>query len=202
MKITWTHDSHEISWPPTFEKKVEIFYHRTFGWQLYIADIVSNGGKPLTHEDNPAELAAVPHAGFAVLQICLSYFETIAQYRSANPQNMSSTALFREGVRAVFPELAARDPADVSTFLDVLWVHGRNGLYHVSMTRGGIGLGQLDKDMAMAFIPSKKRLIIDPHILPKSLIAHLKLYCDQLLDPQNVDLRQRFEAMFNKENGL
>jgi hypothetical protein len=202
MKITWTHDSREIPWPPSFEKKVEIFYHRTLGWQLYIADIISNGGKPLSHEENPVELPSVPHSGFAVLQICLSYFETIAQYQSANPQNMSSTALFREGVRAVFPELAVGDQADVAAFLDVLWVQGRNGLYHVSMTRGGIGLGQPGNDIAMAFIPSKKQLVIDPHVLPKALISHLKLYCDQLLDPQKADLRQRFEAMFDKENGL
>ena len=39
MKITWTHDSGEIPWPPSFDKKVDIFYHRTLGWQLHILKV-------------------------------------------------------------------------------------------------------------------------------------------------------------------
>ena len=54
----------------------------------------------------------------------------------------------------------------------------------------------------MAFIPSHKQLIIDPHVLPKALKKHLASYRDQLLDPNNKELRQNFEKMFNKDNGL
>jgi len=202
MKITWTHDSDELRSPLTFEKKVEIFYHRTLGWQLHIADIVSNGGKPLGQDENAPELSAVPHAGFAVLQICLSYFETIAQYQSADPQHKSSTALFKEGVHAVFPQLLEGNQADVDEFLTVLWKQGRNGLYHASMTRSGVGLGQPGGGIAMAFRPSVKQLVIDPHVLPKVLKTHLTSYCDQLLNPNNTDLRHNFATMFDRENSL
>jgi hypothetical protein len=200
MKITWKHDSKDLSWPLSFEKKVEIFYERTLGWQLHIADIVSNGGKPLSLEGDLPEHRPVPHGGFAVLQICLSYFETIAQYQSARKQKPAT--LFKEGVHAVFPELTRRNRAIVEAFLGVLWQQARNGLYHVSMTRPGVELGQPGKDIAMAFNPSSNQLVINPHILPRALKKHLKSYRDQLLDAKNVELRRNFESMFNKENGL
>ena len=96
MKITWTHDSSEIPWPPSFEQKVDIFYHRHLGWQLHVADLVSNGGDPLSHGDAVTPLPAVPHSGFAVLQICLSYFETIAQYQRINAKTTRPGDFFRE----------------------------------------------------------------------------------------------------------
>ena len=195
------HDSHEVAWPPAFEKKVEVFYHRTLGWQLHVADIVSNGGKPLSDQNDAPEFSPVPHSGFAVLQICLSYFETVAQY-SSNPAGKNSGQLFKEGVCSVFPNLAKGNEADVKELLKILWQEGRNGLYHVSMTRVKVGLGQPGNNIAMAFSPSQKQLVIDPHLLPKALKNHLKKYCDALLDSRNVVLRRDFEAMFDKENGI
>src|ERR1700731_4309038 len=197
MMITWTHNSEQIPWPPPFELKVEIFYHRILGWQLQVADLVSNGGKPLTHGNNVAELPSIPHAGFAVLQICLSYFETIGQYQRVNPKTKTSTAFFKEGAHAVFPELAQGEKADIDAFLATLYKQARCGLYHSSMTRAGIGLGQPGHGIAIAFIAAKKQLVIDPHVLPKALMTHLASYRDKLLDPNNVDLRQKFETMFN-----
>src|SRR4051812_21272926 len=106
MMLTWKHDSQSTPWPPPFESKVDIFYHRTLGWQLHIADLISNGGTPLGSQ---TQIPAVPHSGFAVLQICLSYFETIGQCQQINPATTQSNEYFKEGVRAVFPELIAAD---------------------------------------------------------------------------------------------
>jgi hypothetical protein len=201
MMITWKHDNRKIAWPPSFEEKVDIFYHRILGWQLHIADILSNGGKPMSHDQNVAELSSIAHSGFAVLQICLSYFETIAQYQRLKPKTTDSED-FKAGVHAVFPELSTGNQANIDAFLGTLYKNARCGLYHSSMTRAGVGLGQPGNGIAMAFIPLHKQLVIDPHVLPKALKKHLGRYCDQLLDPNNKELRQNFETMFNKDNGL
>src|SRR5437773_5833142 len=98
--ITWKYDDGQIPWPPTFEQKVDIFYHRLLGWQLHVADLTSNGGKPLMHGEDTKPLPSLPHSGFAVLHICLSYFETIGQYQRINPATTRDGDFFREGVHA------------------------------------------------------------------------------------------------------
>jgi hypothetical protein len=203
MWITWKHDDQKIPWPPSFEQKVDIFYHRLLGWQLHVADLVSNGGKPLAKVGEELEtLRTIPHSGFAVLQICLSYFETMAQYQRVNPSTKCDGDFFREGVHAVFPELGKRRPAEIDAFLNILYKNARCGLYHSSMTRVGVGLGQPGNNIAMAFNPANKQLVIDPHVLPRTLKAHLESYRQQLLDSNNSDLRRNFEMQFNKDNGF
>ena len=155
----------------------------------------------MSHEQNIADISSVPHSGFAVLQICLSYFETIAQYERIKPKTTDSED-FKAGVHAVFPALSNGNQADADAFLVTLYKNARCGLYHSSMTRVGVGLGQPGHDIAMAFIPANKQLVIDPHVLPKALKKHLASYRDQLLDPNSKELRQSFETMFNKDNGL
>jgi hypothetical protein len=202
MMITWKHDSRHTLWPPSFEQKVDLFYHRVLGWQLHVADLASNGGKTLADGAEPTAVSPLPHGGFAVLQICLSYFETIGQYLQKNPKTTKSGDFFKEGVHAVFPDLARHHQSQVDAFLDILYKNARCGLYHNSMTRAGVGLGQPGGGIAMAFVPNVKQLIIDPHVLPKVLKRHLEAYRQELLDPKNTDLRQKFETMFNKDNGL
>ena len=50
MWITWTHNDASLSWPLTFEKKVELFYEQALGWQLHVADLVANGGTAFGEE--------------------------------------------------------------------------------------------------------------------------------------------------------
>ena len=54
----------------------------------------------------------------------------------------------------------------------------------------------------MTFSPATKQLVIDPHVLPKALKAHLESYRIQLLDRNQGILRRNFETQFNKDNGL
>src|SRR5262245_65277742 len=109
MWITWKHQDSQLRWPLTFEKKVELFYEQTLGWQLHIADLVANGGTAFGEEGRREGnvSCAIRHSGFAVLQICLSYFETIGYYTDT-PKG--SKEAFRLGVAKVFPNLAAADP--------------------------------------------------------------------------------------------
>jgi len=90
MWITWKHRDTDIAWPPqTTEEKVEIFYERVRGWHLHIADLLANGGQPL---ETTSTVRPLPHSGFAALQICLSYLETVGQYEESGPtRNLSDS---------------------------------------------------------------------------------------------------------------
>jgi len=159
-------------------------------------------GEYSTHGEKVEALPGIPHSGFAVLQVCLSYFETIAQYQRVNPKTKRDGDFFREGVHAVFPKLQQEQKDDIDALLKLLYKNARCGLYHSSMTRAGVGLGQPGKNIAIAFFPQKNQLVIDPHRLPKVLKLHLEFYRRQLLDPNEGDLRNKFETQFNKDNGL
>src|SRR5437016_4148448 len=100
MWITWKHRDVDLAWPVTLEQKIEIFYQQAWGWQLHVADLIANGGYPLGGE---AKVQPIRHSGFAVLQICLSYFETIGQYRAL--ATGGSKRYFKAGVQAVLPGL-------------------------------------------------------------------------------------------------
>ncbi len=203
MWIAWNINSDEIRWPPTFEEKVEIFYQRTLGWQLHVADLLANGGQPL---GATTYISRVDHSGFAVLQICLSYFETIGHYEhgvsSPNPKGTAGY-FFKMGVRSVMPRLPAESGETLfDELLDALYGGARCGLYHNSMTVPNIGLGQPFDGEPVGYDPEAKRLAISPERLPRALKVHLEQFRARLLDPQNVALRQKFEGRFNVDNGI
>jgi hypothetical protein len=182
------------------EEKVEIFYQRALGWQLHIADLLANGGQPLEKKDSPVQ--PLRHSGFAVLQICLSYFETIGQYEQRKPTTKTSTDYFKAGVRSVFPQLLARDGKHVDELLTKLYKGARCGLYHNSMTMPGIGLGPPSGDLPIAYDEKTKELSINPESLPRALTNHLGQYRARLLDSGNANLRKNFERRFNEHNGI
>ena len=199
MWITWTHDDAGLSWPLPFEKKVELFYEQALGWQLHIADLVANGGVAFGEQGQRDGQAAVAirHSGFAVLQICLSYFETIGRYAGARG---GSKAAFEAGVRRVFPELATQDPVGVQGFVDSLYHGARCGLYHNTRT-AKVGLGWPPENVAIFYEHGTGRMIMNPERLPKVLKAHLEAYRGELLDPTNQTLRELFERQFDQDSG-
>jgi len=194
MKITWNHDRSDFPDQLSLDQKVEIFYQQTWGWQLRIADLMANGGEPV---GGGPRIERIAHSGFAVLQVCLSYFETIGQCVASG----GSEACFKAGVRAVFPSLASADAAVVDSRLQQMYVNARCGLYHSSRTRDGVGLGQPPEGAALACDDSRRVLVISPERLPQALIAHLETFRTELLDPTNADGWTRFEQWFDREAG-
>jgi hypothetical protein len=194
MKVTWKHERTDFPEELSLDQKIEIFFQQTWGWQLRVADLIANGGEPI---GGGPELGKVEHSGFAVLQICLSYFETIGQCVALG----GSEACFKAGVRAVFPSLASTDVAFVDGLLEQLYVDARCGLYHSSRTRRGVGLGQPPEGSSMAFDGARRVLVISPERLPKALIRHLEAYRTQLSDISNVAARAAFERWFDQEAG-
>src|SRR5688500_2766267 len=96
MWISWKHHSSDYPEPLTFEQKVEVFYEQTLGWQLHIADLIANGGTTFGETEvrggrravssDGYEVSPIRHSGFAVLHICLSYFELIGSLTTSTPQ--------------------------------------------------------------------------------------------------------------------
>jgi len=194
MKITWKDEDVDVVWPLTIESKVNIFYHQTLGWQLHVADLLSNGGEEL---GNGRKVESINHSGFAVLQICLSYFETIGKHHAVKRRDGDN---FKAGAEDVFPELRKIPEKTRQDLLDILYKDARCALYHNSRTHG-VGLGQPPNGEAIAYDPVVRKLVINPHQLPRVLKSHLDRYRTELLDPKNVVARQHFEGWFNKSFG-
>ena len=202
MWIAWNINSENILWPPpTIEDKIEIFYQRTLGWQLHIADLLANGGHPLGESCTVRPLA---HSGFAVLQICLSYFETIGHYeQDGTPKTSRSEDYFKKGVRSVLPQLLAKHGEAVfDELLARLYGGARCGLYHNSMTVPNVGLGQPPDGEAIGYDADARLLAVSPERLPKALKQHLESFRARLLDPINVELRQSFKRRFDEDNAI
>jgi len=195
MKITWKDEDTDLVWPLTFEKKVGIFYHQALGWQLHIADLISNGGEEF---GSGRKVASVDHSGFAVLQICLSYLETIGKHQGVKRRDGKN---FRAGTLEVFPELEKVPASAQEGLLDALYFGARCGLYHNSRTSRGVGLGQPQNGEAIVYDDQTQTLVINPHLLPRALKGHLELHWAKLLDPKNVLPRQHFADWFDESFG-
>lgn len=200
MWITWKDKDDELVWPITIEKKIDVFYQQALGWQLHIADLIANGGDPL---EGGAKVQRIQHSGFAVLQICLSYFETIGKYQApADDNHKKYNEYFKAGAQTVFPFIQNAPPKVRKKLLDVLWKDARCGLYHNSRTRRGVGLRQPPNGEAMAYYPDAQVLVISPERLPQALKGHLERYRAELLDPINAAARQCFERQFDRDFGV
>lgn len=190
--VTWLspiHKSSDFTKPVPFEKKVELFHARILGWQLEIADECANGidGQP------PDQ-----HSGFAVLHLCLSYFETIAKYEQGYTGEGESKKHFKLGLASVFPSLRRAPSAVFERRSELLYKAGRCGLYHGSQTSKGILLGE--PPSALRFAPTRNYVQINSSLLPKVLKRHFERYCNRLLRRRSKVLRHSFELRFNHDN--
>lgn len=197
MWISWRHQRSDFQTPMTYEQRVEVFYEQTLGWQLHIADLVANGGTTFeqVNTSQPGyEVPSIRHSGFAVLHVCLSYFELIGSIISSD---MSSTKRFQAGVKDVLPELFKGTPDD-NTLLTLLYKCARCGLYHSARPGAPVGLGQPSDGKALAFDVRNGNVVISPERLPKALKAHLAEFKDRLVDPANLRIRQQFQTRFDQ----
>ena|ERR1039458_7797900 len=200
MWMSWKHRKSDYPNPLIFDQKVEVFYEQTLGWQLHIADLVANGGTTFG-ESNPAqagyEIRSIRHSGFAVLHICLSYFELIGTLVTSNAARPNDTARFKAGVKAVLPNLF-KGTSDDDALLRVLYKGARCGLYHLGRPRAHVGLGQPEDGSPIAYDSKSGTVIISPERLPVVLKNHLETFKAELLNPANIALHNEFEKRFDE----
>jgi hypothetical protein len=199
MWMSWKHLKSDYPTNLTFEQKVEVFYEQTLGWQLHIADLVANGGTTFG-ESNPVqtgyEVRSIRHSGFAVLHICLSYFELIGTLLTSKAARLSDTAKFKAGVKAVLPNLFS-GTSDDDALLKVLYKGARCGLYHLGRPRAYVGLGQPRDGGSIAYDSKSGTVIVSPERLPVALKKHLDVFKADLLNAANTALRSEFEKSFD-----
>jgi hypothetical protein len=170
----------------TFDNKVQIFYERVTGWQLDIADQVINGVKT-----NGGPKVQIVGAGFAALNIVVSYFEMIAKYKEGYCNTNKSKEYFTKGLEMVFPDLCK-----TNVWLpDKMYYSIRCGLYHHGLTEQGIIL----KGEGLPPITplEKESLIVNPHTLVTELKMHFEQFIKQLKDN---GLKANFEKRFDFDN--
>jgi hypothetical protein len=185
--------SSDFPLPHTLDNKITLFLDRTDGWQLDIAEQCING-KRGPHGEITCE--RIPHSGFAVLHIVLSYFEMIAKYEDGFADIGQSERYFKRGIYSVFPELKDISPEIADPLVGALYHRVRCGLYHSGTTDPQVGLTS-GIGSAMIFDPKRSKVIINPHCLIPALRAHLKHYGERLRDVGNSQLRENFEKQYD-----
>lgn len=195
MKITWKHSDSDFGSPLSFDDKITIFRERIWGWHLHIAELCINGGDI---HDKSIRVQPIPHSGYAVLSITLSYFETIGKHLEGYTDRFESEKHFGIGVRAVFPELTSDTTTDVDALLSAMYKGMRCGLYHSTQAMPGIYLSG-EPGAALTYDRVHKQLLINPHLIPKTLVDHLDAYCAQLRNGTDTRLRRNFDERFDYE---
>ncbi len=166
-------------WPLDF--MIEVFYDRIDGWHLGVAQ---------------QALTCIPDAGWAALQIAISYFE-VAGFFTCNCVKGSPKTRFREGLYNVFPELK-KETSDIS---EMLWDNVRNRLYHTGIRLAGTKRKQAIRINAWegpAFYQDNQLgvFVIDPHKVIPRMREHLQRYVETLQDSTNIQQREDFVAAF------
>jgi hypothetical protein len=176
----------------TLDYKIDVFSERINGWKLDIADQLING-----KYDEQGRIIAEgnPHAGYAVLDILLSYFEMIAKYQDGYLGTSESEHYFKKGIRMVFPDSQTADQNTVEKLLELLYHGTRCGMYHAGVTDTRIFL--MGTENPPIFF-HKGKLFINPHKLVVAIKNHFDEYISQLKDVKNSRLRQNFEKRFDK----
>lgn len=185
-------------WP--LEEKIDIFASRILDWHLNVADRCINGweidGKQcistvIDYLGLPAN--NIPHSGWAVLQIVLSYFETISYFKNGKEVTMS----FSWGVRDVLGEVVAR-PDVLEDLTENLW-QLRNGLYHSGLD-GQMVLKELDDGAMLSFNDETRVWFLNPHTFVKHLQSHFMDYLASLKSGTDQQLVENFKSAFDSKH--
>ena len=189
----WTTPKHKLQdfhYPITFDDKVAQFEARILGYQIDIAIQVAD---------------KIPHSGFGVLSILLSYFESIAKFEAGYENTDNSKMFFEIGVQSVYPYMSDPLPIDVTeTALERLYKSVRCGMYH----RGIIGkkvmlTGESDSlEIWITRDGTDVRVVINPHQLADIIKQHFIAYITKLRDPENTTLRANFERRYDYETSI
>lgn len=146
-------------------------------------------------DDN--SLSPLKQSGYAILSICMAYFEMIEQFhRGQVSKSNESPEYFAAGFRRVY---------STTTFAetDILRIYGwvRCKMYHSGMTHGGVAKGVLQpmdvqitrhqKDIT--FLCDKNSIFINPAKLVEDVRLHFTDYARTLRDPSCLEERRKFE---------
>ncbi len=170
----------------TIENRIAVYEDRLRGWLVKWAEYL-----------NGAPSEGRRHAGFAVLQLALAYFEAHGVFlRGEDPPARRAAEFFRAGVLDVFPELDRDDHKD--SILEILWKDARNGLFHNGITLKRI---RMDDDptpsRVFRYEADERVLFVCRHNLVQRVVEHLDRYVERLRDPGQVGPRRNFQKAWD-----
>lgn len=199
MKIVFEHwvsprfKKSELTFPLSLDKMIDIFEDRVQGWQIIIADQAYRG---VLDSKKKRVSSGIPHSGFAVLLILLSYFEMVAKFE-AGDTSKDSGVWFKAGIKSVYPELSSKIEQDKVMILARFYKGARCGLYHAAMTSKQVfvsgDVSTFDYDA------SNGKLIINPGDMIDRISSHFEAYIQRLRDLKQTTLRANFERKFKKD---
>lgn len=179
FKISPRFDSMKLS-NPAFDDYVDVYEDRVRGWLI-------DSGRILNQHE---------HAGFGVLQISLAYFEGHTIFYEGQDSRNKSKEFFKKGFLSVFPHLNTLEPKLLDEVTDIMYTDGRCGLFHIGMARSRIILSDGSPIFRVALDQNGtiRAILIDRQGIIHSIDEHLSNYVARLRNPNEIELRQRFEA--------
>jgi hypothetical protein len=164
--------------------KINAFEKHVLDRQLRIAQIL---GKHF--EDNsPGD--PLSESAFAILSLCLQYFEMYEQFSSGKDSSIGQSKDFFEcGFKKVFPDygLAARSIASI-------YKKVRCGMYHTAMPKDRCGLS---RDLLVPISDDNGVILINPSRFVGAIIDHFNQYCMELRVGADNQLQANFETMWD-----
>lgn len=183
-----SHRAGQFGANPTFNQKVEIFSERVLGWQIDVAAEMSRQFfEALAARD---ESRPMRHCGFAVVSVIFSYFETIAQYLQGASSHHQSADFFEYGFRSVYPASAFSE-SEIKT----IYASIRCGMYHSGLTRPGVNIGEGHRPTFQ--FGTHGELLLNPYALVLDVKQHFLGYVARLQNASEMQLRQKFETVFD-----
>ncbi len=163
----------ELLDPSLLDHKIIIYERQVKEWFLSRATNYKRGDKN----------------GFVILMICFSYLEGVEEYRQGRSSNSRSRQFFKNSLNRIYPSKFSDDE------LDNFYSEARCGLFHTGMVRGAILINS-NYEEAILF-EDLNDIKVNPHILLRDIIDDFNSYLSDLRNTENVDLRNRFDNMFN-----
>jgi hypothetical protein len=162
---------HDATFPTeSLENRIKLYDRCMSGWLLEWA----------------AELNNHAHAGFAVLQLGLAYFEAHAIHCA--DKRRTSEMLFKHGVRCVFPGLH-------EGIVQILWRDGRHALFHQALVRERLVLADGAPTFRYSLETARQKVravLVDRYGFVEAIRAHHARYVAALREPAEAERQARF----------
>ncbi|MEX0728924.1 MAG: hypothetical protein WD065_21800 [Planctomycetaceae bacterium] len=168
----------------TISNKIDEFEKHVYGRQLRIAQVLSSHFQV----DSPGD--PLSESAFAILNLCLSYFEMFEQFSTSRPSNGQSELFFERGFEKVFPNHKF-PTGEITRIYRTL----RCGMYHIAMPKGRC---RLTREIPDPFLIDNGVLLINPARFVDSVIDHFVQYCAVLRAGCDYQLQSNFEEMWDK----
>ncbi len=164
--------------PNDVETQIDIYENSTRYWFFNVAERLK--------QDN--------EAGFVVLQLAISYIESIEQYKTGKSSNNDSKSFFSNSLKKIFPEIKF-----TKEILDHIYDEVRSGLVHNAITKKDVVISTKFQDTIKI---ENKNILINPHKFLDRIIYDFEEYIKKLRNENEVNLRERFKTFFMMDKSV